>query len=103
VIERAERRGKSTLSDAIQVWLRQAGLTGAMGERRVLSAWTREAGNIARRARAVRFERGVLTVEVSSSAQLHELSSFTGEGLRKAANRALGSDRIDRIAYKLKS
>jgi len=99
----SERRGKATLAEAIQVWLSQAGLAGAAKETRVLAAWTRAAGPTAKRARPVRFQRGVLTVEVSSSALLHELSSFTGEALRKAANRGLGSDRIDRIVYKQKS
>lgn len=103
MIEGSGRRGKATLAEAIRVWLDQAGLSGAAKESRVLTAWSRAAGSTARRARAVRFQRGVLTVEVSSSALLQELSAFTGEGLRKAANRALGSDRIDRIVYKHKS
>lgn len=97
-----ERRGKATLAAAIAVWLDQAGFAGAAKESRVLAAWSRAAGATARRARAVRFQRGVLTVEVSSAPLLQELSSFTGEALRKAANRALGGDRIDRIVYKHK-
>jgi hypothetical protein len=110
VIHGSERRGKATLADAIRVWLDRAGLDGAgLGgaglagtarESRVLIAWTRAAGATAKRARAVRFHRGVLTVEVSSSALLQELAAFSGEALRKAANRTLGGDRIDRVVYK---
>ncbi|TAJ16990.1 MAG: DUF721 domain-containing protein [Planctomycetota bacterium] len=96
----SERRGKATLADAIRVWLDQAGLAGTAKESRVLAAWARAAGATAKRARAVRFQRGVLTVEVSSSAVMQELAAFSGEALRKAANRALGGDRIDRIVYK---
>jgi hypothetical protein len=42
-------------------------------------------------------------VEVPSSAHLQELSSFTGEGYRRAANANLGSERITKVSFKLKA
>ena len=59
-------------------------------------------GALRRRARAVRFKRGELTVEVESAAHLQELSSFTGESIKREANRILGDDRIRNVVFKLK-
>ncbi len=70
----------------------------------MFEAWCRALGaSLGRHARPVRFERGDLTVEVDSSAHLHELKVFTGEGFRKKANAELGSPRIRRVVYKLRA
>jgi hypothetical protein len=42
-----------------------------------------------------------LQVAVTSAAHLQELSTFTGEGYRKAANRKLGGERIQSIEFRL--
>ena len=69
----------------------------------VLDAWRKVLGlKLARRARAVRFQRGELVVQVDSATHLQELQNFTGEQYRQQANRLLGDERIHRLAFRLK-
>jgi len=67
----------------------------------VFDAWAKAAGaELARRARAVRFQNGELLVEVEPATDLLELKSFV-EHYRQLANEALGRDSIQRIVFKL--
>jgi hypothetical protein len=88
---------------AIDEFLREAGMGPRLRGARVLAAWREAAGPaLSKRARPVRFQRGELVVEVSSSVHLHELESFTGETYRRTANAALGDERIQRVTFRLK-
>ena len=101
VKERGQRGGVSPLGDALAGFLRGAKLDRRLREAEVFAAWRAVLGpQLAERARAVRFERGELTVEVGSAALLGELSSFTGERHRQAANARLGGDRIHSVSFK---
>ena len=98
------RRGSlAPMRVAIDGFLRDAGMAPRMRGAQVLDAWKCAAGPLlSKRARAVRFQRGELVVEVSSAAHLHELQSFTGENYRRAVNAALGDERIRRVTFRLK-
>lgn len=98
------RRGSLVpVRDAIEGFLKDSGMAPRMRSARVLAAWKEAVGPaLARRARAVRFQRGELVVEVGSAPHLAELESFTGETYRRAANAALGDERIQRVTFRLK-
>lgn len=99
--ETTGRGGVSPLGDALAGFLRGSHLDERMRERAVFGAWRATLGPaLAERAVAVRFQRGELTVEVTGSALLGELTSFTGERHRRAANTRLGGDRIQSICFK---
>ena len=84
-------------------FLDQSGLKRRLGDVRVLSAWREALGpELAPGARAVRFRRGELVVEVASAVQRQELAAFTGEGFRRKANERLGAETIRRVTYRLK-
>ena len=90
------------MQSALGDYLRASGLGPQLSTARVHQAWRDAVGaSLAARARPVRFENGVLEVAVKSAAHLNELSTFTGEGYRKAANRKLGGERIQRIEFRL--
>lgn len=103
-----ERGGVSSFQDALGEFLQSSGLARHMEAFPVFDAWNAAVGpDLARLARPVRFQRGELTVEVESAAHLHELTSFTGEGYRLAANQALEATQssqptIRRLSFKLK-
>ena len=97
------RGGIASVGQALQDFLQTSGLGAKLRDSRVYEAWSEALGeDLARRARAVDFRRGELSVEVESAAHLSELKSFTGERYRQLANRHLGSERIRRVAFKLK-
>ena len=84
-------------------FLQESGLGAQLKDARVFRAWTDALGELlAKRARPVRFQFGELTVEVESSAHLHELQNFTGESYRQAANASLGDERIKKVLFHLK-
>ena len=96
-------RGPSPLRDALRSVLRDSGLTAGGKNERVFEAWRQAAGpGLHGRAVPVRFRRGELTVEVDSSAHLHELRSFTGDTIRQHANGALGGEVLRKVTFKLK-
>jgi hypothetical protein len=102
------RGGVSSLQAELSTFLRASGLDAHIRHWKVFEAWSKALGaELGKRARAVRFQNGELTVEVESAAHLHELRNFTGEGFRRAANAHLEKgdrrDSIRRIAFKLKS
>ncbi len=99
----AKRGGTAPLSKVLQAYLRESGLDGRLRRGAILKAWGRALGPaLRRRAPAVGFRDGELLVDVRSAAHLHELKNFTGEGYRQAANRKLGSERIQRVTYRLR-
>lgn len=89
------------MRDALAGFLRDTHLDKRLREQRVLSAWKAALGpELAEHARAVRFAGGELVVEVGSAALLGELTNFTGEPLRRAANTRLGAERITSVSYR---
>ncbi len=93
----------SSVGDAMTQYLEVSGLGAKLGDWRVFEAWKAVVGEmLSRRARAVSFQRGVLTVEVESAAHLQELKSFTGERYRVLTKEHLGKDKIRRMSFKLK-
>jgi len=105
-LKRDDRGGLHSIQDALDAYLRAAGL-GEGGHARVFRAWrdtVRDLGGeaMARRARPVRLRRGELVVEVDSAAHLQELRNFTGEAFRLRANERLGSELISSLVFKLK-
>lgn len=90
------------VKDVLSAFLRENGWATKLRDSTVLRAWRESAAQrYGTRAKAVRFQDGELLVEVSSAAHLEELRGFTGEELREAANRRLGSERIRRVTFKL--
>ena len=87
----------------MHLFLRESGLAAKFQDWPVFAAWSKAVGEeLGRRARAVRFQRGELLVEVESATHLQELTSFTGERYRQLANECLGRESIQRVVFKLK-
>ena len=92
-----------SLAQALQRFLGASGLSERTRDWAVFRAWSEALGaGLGRHARAVRFARGELLVEVDSATHLHELSNFTGEQIRELANGRLGSEQIRRVHFQLK-
>jgi hypothetical protein len=90
------------MEHAMAAFLRDSGLDSKLAQARVAKVWSEVLGEpLAHRARAVRFQKGELLVEVQSAAHLHELSNFTGERYRVLANKKLGAARITRVVFQL--
>lgn len=99
-----DRGGIGSLGQALKTFLKDSGLGARLRDWPVYEAWAKALGDdLARRARAVDFKYGKLHVEVESAAHLAELKNFTGERYRHLANRHLGSDKIQSVAFKLKT
>ena len=100
--EQRKRGGISSIQDVLDSYLKETGITKSRGiVARVFEAWCSSVGReLARRARPVRFRSGELTLEVESSALLHELASFTGEEYRRRTNQILGNELVHRTIYK---
>lgn len=103
-----KRGGIHSLSDSLQSYLTASGLGDQLASWPVFDAWSRAAGErMGERARPVRFDSGILVVEVDSAAHLHELEAFTGEALRLQANKSLKEAAtrlaIHRVQFRLKS
>ena len=98
-----DKRIAVPIQDALKEYLRESGLGTRLRYWQIYQAWSKALGiKLSKRARPVRFERGVLTVELESAAHMHELKNFTGENYRIQANKILGSERIARVEFKLK-
>ena len=91
------------ISEAIQGFLRESGLRVRPTDGRVFRAWEKVLGAARRHARPVALRSGELVVEVDSSAMLQELKGFDGERYRKQVNEILGSSRVRRVKFRLKS
>lgn len=84
-------------------FLNQSGIGRQLRQGEVLDTWRKVLGpKLSRRARAVRFLRGELVVQVDSATHLQELQNFTGDTYRQQANRLLGDERIKSVAFRLK-
>ena len=91
------------IARALDGFLAASGLSERLRHGAVVQAWADVLGpDYGRHARAVRFSRGELHVEVDSAAHLHELSNFTGESFRELANARLRSEQIRRVHFQLK-
>jgi len=98
------RRGPAPLGDALRSFLRSSGLDAQLRDARVYAAWHAAVGDaLAKRAVPVRFDQGELTVEVTSSAHLQELTNFTGEQYRALANARMGREVIQRVVFKARA
>jgi len=98
------RRGRpepSSLGDLLGDITRAAGIDRPKRTDPIFDAWNDVAGEkLSAVARPVRFRQGELAIDVSSASHYHELVAFTGEGLRKRLNEALGEERVKRLAFK---
>jgi len=92
------------MGEAMKSYLRESGLGPKLRDWPIYEAWREALGTeLARRARPVTFRAGVLTVEVESAAHKQELTSFTGEAYRRAANEHLKpAQKITSVVFKLK-
>jgi len=100
---RPARKEPVAIGDVVQRFLRASGLSAQMKHFAVYAAWDAALGkDLARRARPVGFQAGTLSVEVQSSAHLHELQNFTGEQFRTLANARLGKSEIRKVVFRLK-
>lgn len=98
-----KQHAPTSIHDALNAYLRRSGLDTQIAQARVIGAWRAVVGEaLAKRAQAVRFQRGELLVEVQSAAHLQELTQFTGERYRVLANQRLGDARIERVVFQLK-
>ena len=93
-------RGPVPIGDAIQAFLREAGLGARGRDAEVFRAWREACGGDA--ARPVAFRSRDLVVEVATPALLQDLKSFNGDRFRRRANELLGEERIRRVIVKLK-
>jgi hypothetical protein len=100
---RRARREPVAIGDVVQRFLRASGLSAHMRHFAVFQAWDASLGReLARRARPVGFQSGTLSIEVESSAHLHELQNFTGDQYRTLANARLGAAVIQKLVFRLK-
>ena len=91
------------IGEALKRYLDASGLSKHLRDWPVLDAWRQAVGpELAKRARPVAYRAGELVVEVESAPLLSQLKGFSGDGYRRAANSALGEDRIQKINFKLK-
>lgn len=100
---RRDPREPAPFTEVLDRFLNQSGIGKHLRQGQVLDAWRKVLGpRLSRRARAVRFLRGELVVQVDSATHLQELQNFTGEQYRQQANRLLGDERIKTVAFRLK-
>ena len=100
--EEKRKGGVVSLKDAVQKFMRASGLAERERSGAVYAAWNgAAAATLGAGAPAVRFQGGELVVEAPSSAHLQELKGFLGEELRQEANRRLGSEKIQRITFRI--
>ena len=93
----------SPLDAALKSFLRTSGIGEQLGPWAIFRAFSDAAGpTFARHARAVKFTRGELLVEVDSAAHLAELKGFRGEEIRTRTHEILGRQEIRRISFRLK-
>ena len=98
-----QRSGPERLDIALKSFLRASGIGEKLGPWAMFQAFSEAAGpTFSRHARAVRFARGELLVEVDSASHLAELKGFRGEEIRARTNQIHGREDIRRIAFRLK-
>lgn len=93
--------GPTPLGDALGAFLRKRGLDREVKSQELLSRWGEVVGErIARVAQPSGVARGVLYVEVRSSAWMSELTLMKSELLRRL-NAGAGQGRVERIVFRL--
>lgn len=99
-----ERGGRiAPLGDAVQRYLAATGLAQRKKNDAVYAAWDAAVGpELARTARATRFDRGQLVIEVANSALMQELAGFTGEAYRARTNELLTRPLVRRVTFRLR-
>lgn len=101
--EDVKRGGVASMGEAVSTYLRWSGIDRKVGDLRVLQAWSEVVDEqVAGHTRAVRFQMGILTVEVDSAPHFHEFANFKSAELKRAINHQLGSVRLRRIDFRLK-
>ena len=102
VKDKSDRKGLASMDDALKSFLKTSGLGERFGPPPEFRAFKEAAGSaFARHARAVRFARGELVVQVSSAPHLAELKGFRGEEIRARTNQILGRDEVRKITFRL--
>jgi hypothetical protein len=102
VAHKSDRQGLASLDSALKSFLKTSGLAERFGPPPEFRAFKEAAGaSFARHARAVRFARGELVVQVSSAPHLAELKGFRGEEIRVRTNQLLGRDDVRKITFRL--
>jgi hypothetical protein len=97
------RSGPAPLDTALKAFLRASGIGEKLGPWAMFQAFSEAAGPaFSSHARAVRFARGELLVEVDSASHLAELKGFRGEEIRARTNQIHGREEIRRIVFRLK-
>ena len=92
---RGDRRGPEALGDILQRVMRDVRPPGRKRRDRMLETWVRVAGpELAEETRPATLRGGVLTVEVRSTALLHELEGFRKDEL---LDRLLSEDPSGRV------
>ena len=87
------------LGDVMPAALRDMGLESGLRGWQAVAEWPHAVGaQIARRSRAVRFQDGVLWVEVDGSVWLHQLTVLKRDLLRKISER-MGSDAVRDLRF----
>jgi predicted nucleic acid-binding Zn ribbon protein len=87
------------LAEVMPAALREMGLESGLRGWQALVEWPHAVGpQIARRSRAVRFQDGVLWVEVEGSVWLHQLTMLKRDLIRKIGER-MGSDSIRDLRF----
>ncbi len=98
-----DRRGTGRPEPAgelLQRVLRRGGVLERVRDGQAVNAWAEAVGPlIARDARAVACERGVLTVETREATQRHTLQSMSA-AIAEKINRALGAEVVRRIRFR---
>jgi predicted nucleic acid-binding Zn ribbon protein len=90
------------ITDVVTDLVRQVGLEERMWEQTLLAEWPRLVGEqVARRSRPGRMYRKVLTVFVSNSAWLGELSRYGQQQMLDNIQKRFGSDRIQSLRLQL--
>jgi hypothetical protein len=102
IASKGDRQGLASLDSALKSFLKKSGLSERFGAPPEFHAFQTAAGaTFARHARAVRFARGELVVQVSSAPHLAELRGFRGEEIRMRTNQILGHDEVRKITFRL--
>jgi predicted nucleic acid-binding Zn ribbon protein len=87
------------LADVMPAALREMGLESGLRGWQAVTEWPHAVGpQIARRSHAVRFQDGVLWIEVDGSVWLHQLTMLKRDLLRKIGER-MGSDAVRDLRF----
>jgi predicted nucleic acid-binding Zn ribbon protein len=99
----ARRKRPQTAGETLTRWVKRHKLESGFRRHELALRWRQFVGDrVATRTQPRELQNGVLTVEVSSSAWLNELS-FLRESLRGQINRGLGSQRVAQIRFVLRA